>query len=205
MHWAATLFSCLMTCVGTTNAQGQALKVVIVQGQGVINNVGNGSLQTLEVQIRDENDKPVSGANVTFLLPERGPGGTFLGTYNKLNLATNDEGNAIANSFQPNLVQGRFQIHVIAAQGDRTGSGDISQTNVVQSKDLTPTGTASGGIITRFKSIKLSRRTKIIAGVAVGAIVALAVTTGGGGSSTSVTSSTATSILPGTVAVGAPR
>jgi hypothetical protein len=194
-----------MTCVGTTNAQGQALKVVIVQGQGVINNVGNGSLQTLEVQIRDENDKPVSGANVTFLLPERGPGGTFLGTYNKLNLATNDEGNAIANSFQPNLVQGRFQIHVIAAQGDRTGSGDISQTNVVQSKDLTPTGTASGGIITRFKSIKLSRRTKIIAGVAVGAIVVLAVTTGGGGSSTSVTSSTATSILPGTVAVGAPR
>jgi hypothetical protein len=205
MHWAAAVFSCFMTCVGSANTQARPLKVVIVQGQGVTNNVGNGSLQTLEVQIRDDNDKPVSGANVTFLLPERGPGGTFLGTYNKMNLTTNEEGNAIANSFQPNLIQGRFQIHVIAAQGDRTGSGDINQTNVVQSKDLTPTGTANGGLITRLKSIKLSRRTKIIAAVATGAVVVLIATTAGGGGSTSVTSSTATSILPGTVAVGAPR
>ena len=205
MHWAAAVISCLMTCAGPANTQTRpALRVVVVQGQNAINNIGSGSFLPLEVQVRDENDKPVSGASVTFELPERGAGGTFLGAYKRLNLTTDEQGNAGATNFQPNLVEGRFQIHVIASSGDRTGSVDINQTNTLQNKDLRAENTGSVGIVARLKSIKLSRRTKIIAAAAVAGIVVLAVTTGGS-SSTAATSSTATSIIPGTVAVGAPR
>jgi hypothetical protein len=206
MHWAAAVISCLMTCTSPANTQARpGLRVVVVQGQNAINNIGSGSFLPLEVQVRDENDKPVPEASVTFELPERGASGTFLGAYKRLNLTTDEQGNAGATNFQPNLVEGRFQIHVTAALGDRTGSVDINQTNTLRNKDLNLDDKGNGGIVAKLKSIKLSRRTKIIAAAAVAGIVVLAVTTGGGSSSTAATSSTATSIIPGTVAVGAPR
>jgi hypothetical protein len=205
MRFVIVLFSCLIACVSLANAQTRpSLKVVVVRGQGAINNVAVGAVQSsLGVQVRDENDKPVDGASVTFLLPERGPGGTFLGTYNKLSLSTDVEGIATANTFQPNLIEGRFQIHVIATKADRTGDADISQTNVLQNNRF-QTDTGNPGIITRLKSVKLSRRTKIIAAIAAGGLVAL-IATRGGSSSTSPTAVPGTSVIPGTVSVGAPR
>ena len=205
MRLVIVLSLCFIGCVSLANAQTRpSLKVVVVQGQGAINNVTVGAVQSsLGVQVRDENDKPVDAASVTFLLPERGPGGAFLGTYNKLSLSTNEEGIATANTFRPNLTEGRFQIHVIATKGDRTGDADITQTNVLQNNRLL-TEPEKPGIIERLKSVKLSRRTKIIAAIGTGAVVALIATRGGSSTSTSSTA-VPTSVIPGTVSVGAPR
>jgi hypothetical protein len=154
--------------------------------------------------VRDENDKPVPGANVTFFLPERGPGGNFFGAYNKLTVVANEQGNAAANGFQPNLIEGRFEIRVLAVQGDRTGTATIAQTNVLQTNLLSPE-THNDGFLAKLKSIKISKRTKKIAAVGAGALIVLIIATHGGNDSSSTAAVPGTSIIPGTVSVGTPR
>jgi len=182
-----------------------AIRILVVEGEGATNNVAVGSARRFVVQIRDETDKPVANANVTFLLPERGPGGTFFGAYNRLTVTTNEQGNAAANGFQPNLIEGRFEIRVVAAQGDKMGSATIAQNNVLQT-NLLPTETHNNGVISKLKSIKVSRRTKKIAAISAGALVVLLIATHGGGESSSTAGTVpGTTIVPGTVSVGTPR
>lgn len=202
IRFGAAVLSCSVICAGLANGQAEpGLKVMVVQGEGARNNVALGTTQQLIVQVRDENDQPAGGASVTFYSPERGPGGSFFGAYNKLTVAANEQGNAAATSFQPNLFEGPFQIRVIATLGNRTGEALIHQTNFLQTNAL-PTETASPGIIARLRAIKLSPRTKKIAVITVGAIVVLAITTHG---SETTTPPTGTSIIPGTISVGTPR
>jgi hypothetical protein len=202
MRFAIALFFCVFACAGLANAQaGPPLKVVVIQGEGARNNVALGTTQQLVVQVRDENDQPVSGASVTFYTPERGPGGSFFGAYNKLTVAANEQGNAAAANFQPNLFEGVFQIRVIATLGNRTGEATINQTNFLQTNVL-PGESARPGIIDRLKAVKLSPRTKKIAVITAAGLIALAVATHGSDNTTTVTG---TSIIPGTVSVGTPR
>ncbi len=53
------------------------LNIVIVEGEGAINNIRQRTAREPIVQVEDENHRPVAGAAVLFLLPENGPGGTF--------------------------------------------------------------------------------------------------------------------------------
>jgi hypothetical protein len=199
---AIALCSCLMADVALANAQAApSLKIVVIQGEGARNNIALGATQQLIVQVRDENDKPVAGASVTFYSPERGPGGSFFGAYNKLTLSANEQGNAAATSFQPNLLEGAFQIRVIASLENRMGEGVINQTNFLQTNVL-PTEAGSPGLIARLRSVKVSPRTKKIAVIAAGALIALIVTTRGDDTPAPVPG---TSIIPGTISVGAPR
>ena len=201
---AILLFFCAIAHVIPANAQsGTGLRVVVVEGEGVTNNIAAGAVRRFVVQVRDDADKPVAGANVTFLLPERGPGGSFFGAYNKLTVTTNEQGNAGASGFQSNLIEGRFEIRVVAAQGDRTGTATIAQTNVLQTNLLPETHDT--GIIAKLKSIKVSRRTKKIAAISAGALIVLLIATHGGNESSSAATIPGTSIIPGTVSVGTPR
>ena len=59
-----------------------------------------------------------------------------------------------ASGFQSDLIEGRFEIRVVAAQGDRTGTATITQTNVLQT-NLLPSDTHDSGIIAKLKSIKV--------------------------------------------------
>jgi hypothetical protein len=199
---ALAVFFCLIATVALANAQAApSLKIVVIQGEGARNNIALGATQQLIVQVRDENDKPVAGASVTFYSPERGPGGSFFGAYNKLTVSTNEQGNAAATSFQPNLLEGPFQIRVIASLDNRMGEGVINQSNFLQTNVL-PTETGSPGLIARLRSVKVSPRTKKIAVITAGALIALIVTTRGGDTPAPVPG---TSIIPGTISVGAPR
>jgi hypothetical protein len=210
LRLAVALFSCLAAFAGLANAQADStLKIVVLRGEGSINNVADVSAQQLVVQVRDENDEPAPNASVTFYLPERGPGGAFFGVYNKLTVAANEQGNAAAASFQPNLIEGRFQIRVIATLGSRTGDATINQTNVLRANaapTVAPTETASPGIIAKLKSIKLSSRTKKIAAITAGAIIVLVVATRGGSDTSTVAPTVpGTTVIPGTISVGTPR
>ena len=51
------------------------LNIVIVEGEGAINNIRQRTAREPIVQVEDENRRPVAGAAVLFLLPEDGPGG----------------------------------------------------------------------------------------------------------------------------------
>jgi hypothetical protein len=189
----AVLLSCLMTFEGIAGAQTRAsLRIMVIEGDGAINDIQRGSGRDPVVEVRDENDKPVAGAKLTFALPERGPGGTFFGSGSNLNVTTNGQGRATGTGFRPNQTEGKFQIHVTAVQGDRTGTVYITQSNVRQT-DLS-------------SAVKPDRKfsRKLIAVIAVGAIVGAAVAAHGGNDNNASTVPP-TTITPGTVSVGTPR
>src|ERR1700683_1413663 len=77
-------------------APAHTLNLVIVEGDGVINNIRQRTAREPIVQVEDENHKPVAGAAVLFLLPEHGAGGTFADGSHSLTVTTNSAGRASA-------------------------------------------------------------------------------------------------------------
>ncbi|MBL8237975.1 MAG: hypothetical protein JNM66_11180, partial [Bryobacterales bacterium] len=53
-----------------------SLRVLVLEGANAINSIPNRSATFPVVEVRDENDLPVEGAEVVFELPATGPGGT---------------------------------------------------------------------------------------------------------------------------------
>src|SRR5258707_12620817 len=174
-------------------AQDQGgLNLVIVEGDGAINNIRQRTAREPIVQVEDENHKPVAGAAVVFLLPNQGASGVFANGARSLTVMTDNQGRAIAHGFHPNGVQGQLQMRVSASYQGKTASATISQTNAVAAA----AGAAAGAGISAKLIVILA-----IAGAAVaGGVVAA---TRGGGSSTPA--ATPTTISAGTGTVGAPH
>jgi hypothetical protein len=192
---AALVLSGLLAIQAPLGAQARpGLKILVIEGEGAINNIQLGSGREPVVEVRDESDRPVSGAKVTFALPERGPGGTFFGASRTVTVPTNEQGRAAGTGFRPNLQEGRFQIQVTAHSGERTATAVINQTNSL------PTGAvnrANGGRgFGKGKIIAILVAAGIIAGIAAAA---------GGDDKAPATAAAGTSITPGVVSVGAPR
>src|ERR1700691_5422195 len=101
-----------LTCPGVALAQAPAhtLNLVIVEGDGAINNIRQRTAREPIVQVTDENHKPVAGAAVLFLLPEHGAGGTFADGSHSLSVVTDSAGRAKAHGIHLNATQGQFQI-----------------------------------------------------------------------------------------------
>jgi hypothetical protein len=176
-------------------ASGQtptSLRIVIVEGEGAINNVKQRVNREPIVLVEDENHKSIAGASVTFFLPNQGPGGTFANGTNSLTTSTNAQGHAVARGIRFNNQAGTMEIRVAASIGGQTASAIITQTNVLGSA---ASGGSGGG---------MSRATKILILVAIAGGVAggvIAATHRGG----STTATPTTTITPGTVTVGAPQ
>jgi len=165
------------------------LNLVIVEGDGAINNIRQRTAREPIVQVEDENHRPVAGAAVIFLLPERGPGGTFADSSHTLSVVTNSQGRAAARGIQINHTQGQFTIHVTASFNGMSAATDISQT-------IAAGTAATAGISTKLIVIVA------VAAAAVAAGVYFGTHSGGGGNSTS---STGTTITAGTGTVGPPK
>ena len=119
-----------------------ALTVIVVDGEGAINNIRQRTTRVPIVQIEDENHEPVSGATVEFRLPETGPGGTFANRARFLRVTTGANGRAAANGFRPNDLTGTYLIRVTAVFGELTAQAVVTQTNL--------SGTASRGMPKRL-------------------------------------------------------
>lgn len=164
------------------------LNILIVEGDGAINNVRQRTAREPIIQVTDENRRPVAGAAVLFMLPDSGPSGVFTGGGRTLATKTDSTGRAVAKGLQLNKEQGKFQIQVQATFQGVTASATIAQVNAV----LTA-GAAGGGISAKMIAILAA----VGGAVAVGAVVA----TRGGGSPTSPP----TTISAGTPTVGGPQ
>jgi hypothetical protein len=116
------------------------LNIVIVEGEGAINNVRQRTAREPIVQVEDENHRPVSGAAVLFMLPDSGPSGVFEGGGRILQVKTDSLGRAVAKGLRVNDIQGKFQIQVQASYEGVTANATIPQVNAV----LTA-GAAAGG------------------------------------------------------------
>jgi hypothetical protein len=105
------------------------LKILILEGQNAINSTERGMATAPVIEVRNQDDRPVEGASVTFRLPPKGPGGFFPGQQLSRTVLTNVQGQAIGSGLVPNQESGRFRIHVTATASNRMGETDIVQTN----------------------------------------------------------------------------
>jgi len=128
-----------------------ALNLVILEGEGAINNIRQRTAREPIVQVEDENHRPVAGAAVAFTLPSNGAGGTFANGARTLTTVTDSQGRAVARGFRPNSIQGKFQINVTASNLGQTVSGIITQTNALIG--AAAAGAAAGGISAKLIAI----------------------------------------------------
>src|SRR5579863_1728519 len=156
-------------CRLPAQAPPPTLNLVVVEGEGAINNVKQRVNREPIVQVEDENHKPIAGAAVVFFLPNQGPSGVFANGTKSLTVTTNAQGRATASSITRNNLSGQMVIRVTAAFAGETTSATITQTNVAA---------VATGLSTTAKLL-------IILGVAGGAAAAGIVVATRGGSSSS--------------------
>lgn len=181
----------LILVAGLAAAQTSPLKIVILEGEGAINNARTHTGKEPVVEVRDASDAPIAGAVVTFQAPATGPSAVFGSGNATLLTQTDASGRAVGRSLRPNSVKGPFQIRVSASWKGQTVSAAIPQTNAVPAES---------------KSNKKLWLIPVIAGAAAGGAFAA---THGKSPSTAVTStptSTSTgSIVPGQPSFGPPH
>jgi hypothetical protein len=149
--------------------QAPRLSIVIVEGDGAINNIKQRTSRETIVEVQDENHKPVAGAAVVFLLPGDGPGGAFAGGAKSQTLTTDSAGRATMPKMQPNQATGNFQIRVNASSQGRTASAVIAQSNAAGAAAAGGAAGAAAGISAKTIVIIVA----VAAAGAVGAAVGL--------------------------------
>ena len=181
----------------TAQEPAPKLNIVIVEGEGAVNNIRQRVSREPIVQVEDENHKPIAGAAVLFLLPNQGAGGTFAGGSHSLSVLTDAQGRAVARGIRMNNIQGNYDIHVTASY-----QGQTANTTIHQNAAAVAGAAAAAGISAKLVWLLIAAG----AGVAAGTIAA---TRGGGSSSPasipSGTSTPPTVITAGTPTVGGPK
>jgi hypothetical protein len=173
-----------------------SLRIVILEGEGAINNIRQRTAREPIVQVQDENNRPVAGAVVVFTLPDRGASGTFANGARSVTLTTDSQGMARAAGLRPNAVEGDVQIRVDASYQGLTASTTIGQTNVMSLLGAAGAGGGSGKLIAILA---------IIGGAAAGGAVAATRGSGSSGGGPATPPPTPTSVSLGTPSIGPPR
>jgi len=177
----------LMAAMMQNQAAGEPqYKLIIVRGENAQNNIKKGRATRPVVEVRDRNNNPVAGVAVTFLLPNNGPSGTFVGGGQTTTVTTNAQGQASA-SFSPNSVPGKYNVNVSTTVNGQSLTAQIATFNVI----------ASAAIAGSTLAIIIG----VVAAAGAGTAVALTRNDGGGGS----TAPSGIRIGPGTGTVTPPR
>ncbi|HUQ94264.1 MAG TPA: hypothetical protein VM120_21470 [Bryobacteraceae bacterium] len=165
------------------------IKVTVKEGEGALNNIRTLRAKEPVVQVTDATDRPIAGAQVTFLVPELGASGMFGTSGSTLTVSTAADGLATGRGLKPNNVVGQFQIRVVASYQGQTARAIINQTNAASQKSSSNAG-----------------KTAIILALVGGAGAAVAVGVTRGGNKTSASPTPAgTSISAGGSTFGPPR
>lgn len=159
------------------------LSIIVISGEGAINNIKSRTARETIVEVRDENNKPVAGAAVVFLLPDSGPGLVSSNGTRMITTMTDANGRAAARGLKPNGQSGRFNLQVRANYQQSFGQLVVAQSNII----------AAGAAISGLSIVIIS----IVAAAAAG--TAVAVTRKNDSTRGSV------GVNPGTPSAGAPR
>jgi len=112
----------LALCVMVARPAEVIPRVEVLEGDGAINNIKLHRAKEPVVRVADQDGHPLANVAVTFLLPEKGPGGSFADGKNTLTVMTDADGRAVGRGLRPNNSAGQFQIHVTASfQGQGRG------------------------------------------------------------------------------------
>lgn len=171
----------------------QSFKVIALAGNGEMNSLESKVMAPLVVQVLDQSDQPVEGADVTFRFPLAGPSATFPDQKSAATFRTNADGQAAAIGWTANSQLGRFKIQVTASRGSEQGSAVVTMTNVTRITESERTRSK------RWWSTKWGKIAIVAAAAGIAAAVILA-THGGGGSGGKVITG-----APGSPTIGAPQ
>jgi hypothetical protein len=172
----------------------QDLKVSALAGDDGMNDLERHVMSPLVVQVLDQNDRPVEGAEVVFRFPLNGPGAIFRNGNTSQTVRTNGRGQAAAVNWMANNQVGTFSVRVSASYGNELGETTVSMTNVTRISENAKKGKKEA----KWYSSKWVKIALISGGAALVAGIILA-TRGGGSSGPSVT------ITPGSPTVGGPH
>ena len=128
--------------ISQAETQGE-LQIVIVQGDGAINNIKQRTAREVIVRVEDKNKRPVGGAAVRFALPARGPGAVFSHGSRLLTVITDQNGQAKTSALKINRAVGVFKINVTASFQGHVGTAVLTQTNALAGAGAT--ASSAGG------------------------------------------------------------
>ena len=173
----------------------QNLKTFVLSGEGEMNDLERRVVAPVVVEVRDQNDLPVEGADVIFRFPATGPSGSFTGGKLTQTIRTNAQGQAAATNWTANNQVGPFKINVTATYGNQMGQTAINMFNVTRITD--------DMLKDRRKKRPwyASRKWQILMGLGAGAAVTGIVLATGNGNGAATAPPTIT-ISPGTVVIG---
>src|SRR5262249_6890886 len=125
------------------------LNIVVVEGEGAINNVRQRVAREPVVRVEDENDKPIAGVAVVFTLPTEGATGEFGNGAKSLTMMTDSQGRATAQGLRLNQIAGKIPIHINASYRGLTARTSITQFSVLPpgAKAASSSGGGHGGLI----------------------------------------------------------
>src|SRR5579864_7190203 len=176
------------------------LKLVPLAGKGETNDLERKLMAPLVVEVLDQQDRPVEGAEVVFRFPIQGPSAVFVGGKTTQTVRTNSLGQAAALNWMANDQVGRFEIHVAASYANQVGETTFSMFNATK-------------VVQRDASVGTSREKRgwfsptwvkvaVIAGGAALAVgIALALR-GGGSKAATTTAPPTVTITPGPPTIG---
>jgi hypothetical protein len=173
------------------------LKMLVLAGNGEMNDLERRVMAPLVVQVLDQNDRPVEGAEVVFRFPGSGPGATFQGGKTSQTVRSNGTGEAAAVNWMASNEVGTFEIHVTATYGNEFGETTIKMSNVTRIVE----GSKKGGKQAHWYSptwVKVA-----LIGGAAGAIVGIVLATRGGSHSAG-SGTVPITVTPGPPTVGHP-
>ena len=123
------------------------LNIVVVEGEGAINNVRQRTARAPVVRVEDQNHKPVAGVAVVFTLPTEGATGVFANGAKSLTVLTDSQGSAVAQGLRLNQVAGKVPIHVNASYRGLTARASITQSSVLPPGAKASSGGGHGALI----------------------------------------------------------
>jgi hypothetical protein len=196
-RWLPLVLALLLALPSGAAAQAPAnqpatvrtLKVLPLAGNQELNDLQNKVMAPLVVQVLDQNDRPVEGADVIFRFPLNGPSASFSDQKTAQTFRTNADGQAAATGWAANGKVGTFQVQVTASRGSEQGSTTISMTNVTRITGAQKR-TQRKGWFSRWGKFA-------VAAGAAGVVVAIVLATRGG--------SRVITATPGSPSIGAPQ
>ena len=176
----------------------QNLKVIALAGKDEMNDLERHVMAPLVVEVLDQNDRPVEGAEVVFRFPLQGPGATFPDQKTSQTVRTNSQGEAPARNWVANNQVGAFQVHATATYGNQMGEITIPMSNVTRIVETKRDRRRQNWWSTRKFKIAV-----IAGGAAIATAIILAKEVGGGSSAKTAAPPTVT-ITPGSPSIGGP-
>jgi hypothetical protein len=176
------------------------INIVVVQGEGAINNVRQKVASEPIIRVEDEAHRPVTGAAVVFTLPTEGATGTFGNGGKTLTVMTDTQGRATAQGLKVNEYPGKLVLHINVSY-----RGLSARTNITQFDEGPPVtkkaASSSGGHGKKVVVIL------VLVGAAAGGGAYFALHKSGGSSSPggTVTSPTSIGLTPGSPTIIGPH